>query len=76
MFSSLPNVSVSMAFSMQLTPMQVLQSDGGERAACINAAMLAVANAGAMHKPVLQNLNWMTDQRLPNWQHIPFTVRV
>jgi ribonuclease PH len=26
--------------------MQVLQSDGGERAACINAAMLAIANAG------------------------------
>ena len=25
---------------------QVLQADGGERAACVNAAVLAVANAG------------------------------
>ena len=28
--------------------LQVLQADGGERAACINAAMLAVANAGGL----------------------------
>lgn len=27
---------------------QVLQADGGERAACMNAAMLAVANAGTI----------------------------
>lgn len=28
---------------------QVLQADGGERAACINAAVLAMANAGRLH---------------------------
>ena len=30
---------------------QVLQADGGMRCACINAAMLALAEAGALPRP-------------------------
>ena len=33
---------------------QVLQADGGERAVCVNAAMLAVANAGMIGVPSLK----------------------
>ena len=35
--------------------LQVLQADGGERAACINAVMLAIANAGGL-SPITSSL--------------------
>lgn len=40
---------------------QVLQADGGEKAACINAAILAVANAGSFHTPLLGSSSCSTE---------------